>query len=254
MLKTITNIITKLTSNSSTGVLQVTGPANGTTRVMTVPDASFTVARTDAAQSFSGLQTFDSGVSVTSGKVTSVYNAGGDFVAVFQNTTSGTPYNVWIKDAATPTAGYPLLTITNDNASTAYFKVNSSTGNTELSSLGTGIVYSNASTLTSTNPSDKKLKDNITPILWGLSEINKLNPVSYTWKSDLINQGKQYGFIAQEVQLVMPELVKTFKDNDGKEFFGLEKDGIYATLVKAIQEQQLLITRLQADVASIKKA
>ena len=57
MLKTITNIITKLTSNSSTGVLEVTGPAAGTTRVMTVPNANFTVARTDAAQSFTGTQT-----------------------------------------------------------------------------------------------------------------------------------------------------------------------------------------------------
>jgi hypothetical protein len=58
MLKTITNIITKLTSNSSTGVLEVTGPAAGTTRVMTVPNANFTVARTDAAQTFTGTQQF----------------------------------------------------------------------------------------------------------------------------------------------------------------------------------------------------
>jgi hypothetical protein len=58
MLKTITNIITKLTSNSSTGVLEVTGPAAGTTRVMTVPNANFTVARTDAGQTFTGTQQF----------------------------------------------------------------------------------------------------------------------------------------------------------------------------------------------------
>lgn len=58
MLKTITNIVTKLTSNSSTGVLEVTGPAAGTTRVMTVPNANFTVARTDAGQTFTGTQQF----------------------------------------------------------------------------------------------------------------------------------------------------------------------------------------------------
>jgi hypothetical protein len=45
-------------SNSSTGVLQVTGPAAGTTRVMTTPDANFTAARTDAGQTFSGTQNF----------------------------------------------------------------------------------------------------------------------------------------------------------------------------------------------------
>lgn len=45
-------------SNSSTGVLQVTGPAAGTTHVMTTPNANFTVARTDAGQTFSGVQNF----------------------------------------------------------------------------------------------------------------------------------------------------------------------------------------------------
>jgi hypothetical protein len=121
-----------LLSNATTGVMQIAGPGTGTTRVMTIPDANFTAARTDAAQTFSGLQTFGSGVSVTSGKVTSVYGAGGDFVALFQNTTSATPYCVWIKDAATPAAGYPLLNISNDAGTTVYFRVDSSNGNATL--------------------------------------------------------------------------------------------------------------------------
>lgn len=49
-------------SNATTGLLQVAGPTAGTTRVMTTPDANFTAARTDAAQSFTGLQTFNNGV------------------------------------------------------------------------------------------------------------------------------------------------------------------------------------------------
>lgn len=119
-------------SNATTGILQVAGPTTGTTRTMTVPDANFTAARTDSAQTFSGLQTFGGGVSVTSGKLTAAYGAGGDFIAVFQNTTSATPYNVWVKDAATPTAGYPLLQVTNSAGSGAYFRVDSSTGNTGI--------------------------------------------------------------------------------------------------------------------------
>jgi len=57
-------------SNATTGVLQVAGPATGTTRVMTTPDANFTVARIDAAQSFTGDQTLSTGNLVigTSGK------------------------------------------------------------------------------------------------------------------------------------------------------------------------------------------
>jgi hypothetical protein len=57
-------------ANATTGILQVTGPAAASTRVMTAPDANFTVARTDAAQSFTGDQTLSTGNLVigTSGK------------------------------------------------------------------------------------------------------------------------------------------------------------------------------------------
>jgi hypothetical protein len=57
-------------SNATSGILQVTGPGAGTTRVATVPDANFTVARTDAAQSFTGNQTLSTGNLIigTSGK------------------------------------------------------------------------------------------------------------------------------------------------------------------------------------------
>jgi len=48
-----------LKSNSTTGVMQVTGPAAGTTRVMTIPDANFTAARTNTGQTFTGNQIFD---------------------------------------------------------------------------------------------------------------------------------------------------------------------------------------------------
>ena len=56
---TIDDLIPKqIRSNSTTGILQVTGPAAASTRVMTTPDANFTAARTDAAQTFTGDQTF----------------------------------------------------------------------------------------------------------------------------------------------------------------------------------------------------
>jgi len=101
-------------------------------------------------------------------------------------------------------------------------------GSVYVASLGTGTVYSNAGTLTNTNPSDRRLKTNIIPLTYGLSDILKLNPVSYNWKDG--TNGKQFGFIAQEVQEIMPDAVK-----DG-EYLGLEKDAIYSALVNAIKE------------------
>ena len=60
----------QIQSNATSGVLQVAGPAAASTRVMTTPDANFTVARTDAAQSFTGDQTLSTGNLIigTSGK------------------------------------------------------------------------------------------------------------------------------------------------------------------------------------------
>jgi len=51
----------QIQSNATSGVLQIAGPAAAATRVMTTPDANFTVARTDAAQSFTGNQTLSTG-------------------------------------------------------------------------------------------------------------------------------------------------------------------------------------------------
>lgn len=48
-------------SNATTGILQIAGPGAGTTRTMTTPNANFTAARTDAAQSFTGDQTLGTG-------------------------------------------------------------------------------------------------------------------------------------------------------------------------------------------------
>lgn len=55
-----------LKSNATTGLFQITGPAAGSTRVMTVPDASFVVARTDGSspQTFTPAQVFAGGFQV----------------------------------------------------------------------------------------------------------------------------------------------------------------------------------------------
>lgn len=56
MLKTVSAIATQIISSITGGLVQFTGPASGTTRVITVPDANSTMARTDAAQNFTGSQ------------------------------------------------------------------------------------------------------------------------------------------------------------------------------------------------------
>jgi len=59
--------------------------------------------------------------------------------------------------------------------------------------------------------SDARVKQNVTTLGYGLSEVLRLRPVTFNWK-DRPHRGRQLGLIAQEVESVLPELVTTDKD------------------------------------------
>ena len=110
----------------------------------------------------------------------------------------------------------------------------------------TGVVYNTTS--------DYRLKNDVTPIEDALSTIEALKPVNFTW----IDGRKDDGFLAHELQEVIPNCVTGEKDavnEDGTpKYQQMDNSGVIPFLVKAIQEQQALITQLQADVASLKGA
>lgn len=79
-----------------------------------------------------------------------------------------------------------------------------------------------------------------------LDLLMKLRPVSYRWNSqDSSRDPLSYGFIAQEVRQIIPELVRT--DNLG--YQNLNTVGFIPFLTKAIQEQQLIIDDLENNLA-----
>jgi hypothetical protein len=124
-----------------------------------------------------------------------------------------------------------------------------SDGATYIATLGTnGTVYSNSGTLTNSNPSDQNLKQNIQAMIGGTVFVNELNPVSFEWKSEANGTGTKYGFIAQEVQQVIPEIVST--DSTGT--LGLDTVSMIPFLVKAIKEQQEVINTLKVEIQNIK--
>ena len=108
--------------------------------------------------------------------------------------------------------------------------------------------------------SDKKYKKNIDSISNPLAILKKLNPKSYNY--DTANADgfsfpyeKQYGFIAQEVQQVLPELVRSTTkpaevNSEGKiihapvQHLGVNYNGFIALLTAAMQKQQLKIDSL----------
>jgi|GEM_PF-3295024 len=80
-----------------------------------------------------------------------------------------------------------------------------------------------------TNVSDRRVKEDIRPITYSLDDVMKLKPVSYEMKG---SHEKQIGFIAQDVEPVVPEVVSISKEGR----YGLNYGNMVALSVKAIQE------------------
>ena len=59
----------------------------------------------------------------------------------------------------------------------------------------------------STISSDRRLKENIEPLEYGLDDLLKIIPVSFDWRLD--NRGYDIGLIAQEILEIIPEIVET---------------------------------------------
>jgi hypothetical protein len=103
--------------------------------------------------------------------------------------------------------------------------------------------------------SDYRLKENIAPMTGALARVAALKPVTYKWKADG-SDGE--GFIAHELQAVVPDCVTGAKDAvdaDGNpQYQGIDTSFLVATLTAAIQEQQALITSLTARIAALEGA
>jgi endosialidase-like protein len=82
-----------------------------------------------------------------------------------------------------------------------------------------------------------------------LEEVMRLRPVTFFWREpkDAGMQGQQFGFIAQEIEKVVPTVVLT-QDNAEKTK-GLKYNELIALLTKAMQEQQDQIKALKTEEA-----
>ena len=107
-----------------------------------------------------------------------------------------------------------------------------------------GNVIAYSTTLTS---SDSRLKENIRPIESSLNKILTLDGVKFDWK-DKDKPNDQLGFIAQDVEKVLPEVVNEIKDTlddyDGHKVVSYQ--AIIPVLVESIKE-------LKAEIEELKK-
>ena len=135
-------------SNATSGVLQIAGPSAANVRVMTTPDANFTVARTDAGQTFTGNQQINGTLGVKSSggivnvETTTARGSGSNYVT-FKDPSGDKGYLGYISGA---NDGMYLFNLVN---APVLVGVNSSTtwtfttaGNLAVANSGNGIDFS----------------------------------------------------------------------------------------------------------------
>jgi len=239
---------------TSAGALTFKGAAGvdlqyGTTSVLNVtavdtvtmkPSSSIlTHAATAAAQNFTISQTgaFDSSLILTSaGTGTSAFQitstAGGVDVNSFKPLllNSSDVINVGTtnvnKDINIGTGGTRTINMSQDVAGTI------------LNINAKDVNFKNGTSFTS----DRNLKDNFQDISEGLNLIKSLHGTYFTWKND--PSERKLGFIAQEVEAIIPELVKTNENG----FKSVDYVSVIPVLVEAIKEQQKQIDELKSKL------
>ena len=156
---------------------------------------------------------------------------------------------------------------TNSTSSSPYYIGRFYSGGTEK-----GYIYFDGTNVSYTNLSDYRLKDDVQPMQNALDKVAQLNPVTYNWKA---NGKAGQGFIAHELQAVIPDCVTGEKDavetqqyeispavpatfdEDGNEltpaieavmgerevpkYQGVDTSFLVATLTAAMQEMKALI-------------
>jgi hypothetical protein len=99
------------------------------------------------------------------------------------------------------------------------------------------------------NTSDRRLKRDFSSLSKSLSKLTDLNGYHYFWKDSTLDQTLQTGLIAQEVEAIFPELVKT----DDKGFKSVNYTGLIPHLIESVKELKASVEYLQTLNNSVKE-
>jgi hypothetical protein len=156
----------------------------------------------------------------------------------------GSGYKVSIQPAASGGGGVAFRNVGPDGVPHVFFNSsNGVVGSIQTTNTATSFVTS----------SDYRLKEDVQPMVGALARVFALKPVTYKWKLD--GSGSE-GFIAHELQAVVPDCVtgeKDAVDADGNPVYqGIDTSFLVATIVAAIQEQQAMIDTMKQEIAELK--
>jgi hypothetical protein len=104
--------------------------------------------------------------------------------------------------------------------------------------------------------SDARFKTDVAPISNPLQKVLALRGVNFNWNTSkfpqkMFSEKRTLGFIAQEVEKVLPEIVQTENTTEG--YKSVQYDKVVALLVEAMKEQQKQINQLRKQVKQLKR-
>jgi len=258
----------KLILNGSTsGSVTLESPAVSGTTTLTLPTTSGTVVVTSGAQTIEFADGSASTPSITnSGDTnTGMFFPAADTIAFAEGGTEAMRIdangNVIVNSTAQLGIGKFSLLFAGSSNNGIELQDSTTTTGAVFSGFrnSAGTLIGSISRNTTTNAvlyntsSDYRLKENITPLTNALDKISALKPCKWVWKNCNGIEGE--GFIAHEVQEVIPAAVSGEKDAVDKEnnikAQGMDASYLVATLTAAIQEQQTIINDLKARVETL---
>ena len=124
-------------------------------------------------------------------------------------------------------------------------------------------IFATSSTIAT---SDANYKTNVMPLSGALDIVQKLNPVSFSWKEHAVHNfdtaTPTIGFLAQEVQTalssqtyvnsIVKESEVTLPDETKEKFLGIAEGNMIALLTKAIQELKATVDAQAAEITALK--
>jgi hypothetical protein len=150
---------------------------------------------------------------------------------------------------ANSSASNPTMFVANTtNGTVTLVRFSSGSGGNTI-----GNITGNSTNTTYATSSDYRLKEDVAPMTGALAKVQALKPVTYTWKT---NGSAGQGFIAHELQEVVPECVtgeKDAVDADGNpQYQGIDTSFLSATLTAALQELHQIVQAQAAEIAELK--
>ena len=231
-------------SSTTTGDLIITGGV-GIGKSVTIGGKLKVTDTTQSTDKDTGCVILDGGLGVEKNT-----NIGGNLAVTGVSTFTGlvacgaglTAHKVRIGVADNNTIDTSSGNLTID-AATNVVNINAATnitGNTVI----TGIL-SVTDDITAFYSSDERLKDNITPIEDPLAKVLSISGNTFDWNDKSSHTGKDVGVIAQEIEKVLPEIVKT-RDNGYK---AVQYEKLTALLIEAVKELSAKVEKLEQKLS-----